>query len=60
MRTDLETLTRVWLGDVPWARALATGALEVSGDPDAVRALPGWLGVSAFAAVARAPVGLPR
>lgn len=58
--TDPGTLTRIWLGQVAWARAVADGAVQVAGDPVAVRALPRWLGVSSFAAVQRAPVALPR
>ncbi len=60
VRTDPATLTRVWLGELSWARAVRADALTLTGDADAASALPGWLGLSPFAAVPRAAVGLPR
>lgn len=58
--TDAETLTRIWLGELPWAQAREDGVLRLHGDAAAVRALPGWLGVSPFAAVPRAAEPLSR
>lgn len=58
--TDVRTLTRVWLGQVTWADALRAGQLAVHGESNARRGLPGWLGVSRFAAVPAAAAPLPR
>jgi DNA-binding HxlR family transcriptional regulator len=60
LETEVPVLTRIWLGDVSWSAALRGEQLRLTGDGAACRALPGWLGVSAFAAVERAPVSLPR
>lgn len=51
--TDLRTLTAVWRGSLSWREALRSGAIEISGTPGARRAVPRWLGVSAFATVPR-------
>jgi DNA-binding HxlR family transcriptional regulator len=59
VEADVQTLTRVWLGDLGWADALDADALAITGDVVACRALPHWLGVSRFAAVERA-TPLPR
>lgn len=58
--TDVSTLTRIWMGDLGWSAALRDGLLHLVGDVTACRALPGWLDVSPFAAVDRAPVPLAR
>jgi DNA-binding HxlR family transcriptional regulator len=60
MDTEVPVLTRVWMGDLTWSAALRDERLRLSGDGPACRALPGWLGVSSFAAVERATVPLPR
>lgn len=50
---SLGTLSRVWLGELAWERAVAAGQLRVEG-PEAVRrAMPTWLKLSSFAAVER-------
>jgi len=51
--TDLRTLTAVWHGSLSWREGLRSGAIEISGTPEARRAVPRWLGVSSFAAVPR-------
>ena len=43
LRTDVRTLYRVWLGKEGLRDALSSGAIALSGDPEAVRAFPGWL-----------------
>lgn len=53
VETDLRGLTNVWRGDLGWREALRSNAVNLSGTPEACRAVPGWLGVSAFAAVPR-------
>ena len=60
VQTDPATLTRIWLGDVAWTRAIRDEALRVTGDADAARALPDWLDASPYATVQRAPMSLPR
>ena len=52
---DLQTLTAVWMGDVPMAEALRSGAVRVDGPPSLVRAFPTWLELSSFARVKRMP-----
>ncbi|MFQ1003057.1 winged helix-turn-helix transcriptional regulator [Modestobacter sp. SSW1-42] len=58
--TDPATLTRVWLGELSWAAAAGTGGVVLHGDSTVVRALPGWLGTSPFAAVPLGTPPLPR
>ena len=60
VQTDPATLTRIWLGDMPWTRAIREEAVRLTGDVKAARALPDWLGASPYAAVQRAPESLPR
>lgn len=50
---DLRDVVHLWRGDVPWAQALRAGTVTVSGSRAACRALPTWLRLSPFAAVAR-------
>lgn len=50
-RTDLKTLTQVWLGDVSLRTAQATGRLQVNGAASYTRHLSKWLVLSAFAGV---------
>lgn len=57
VRGELRAVTRVWLGDVPWSRAVRSGALEVIGPARARRDVPRWLKLSPFAGV---PRPLPR
>ncbi|MGW3811470.1 winged helix-turn-helix transcriptional regulator [Micromonospora sp. NPDC005113] len=60
LETEVETLTRIWMGDMSWSAALRGGSLSLKGESAACRALQGWLDVSPFAAVERAAVPLPR
>lgn len=50
---DLQTLTKVWRGDVTWSESLRSGDLVVDGQPSGRRALPRWLKLSSFASVPR-------
>lgn len=50
---SLGTLTRIWRGDQSWTEALRSGAVELTGPADVRRAVPGWLGQSPLAAIAR-------
>lgn len=43
LRTDLRTLTEVWLGTRDMRRCLARGAIQVSGDRALESSLPQWL-----------------
>lgn len=52
LRSDVRTLTDVWMGNMSWAAALRAGTLRVSGgSPDLRRAFPRWLRLNAFAGV---------
>lgn len=44
LETPLRTLARLWMGDDDWAAALARGDVRLSGPPDLVARLPGWIG----------------
>jgi DNA-binding HxlR family transcriptional regulator len=41
--TDLRTLTRVWMGDIPVRTAIASGAIELSGSREIRRRFERWL-----------------
>jgi DNA-binding HxlR family transcriptional regulator len=51
---EAEALTRVYLGQVEFIRAVKAGDIEISGAPRHRRGLGEWLGVSRFATAARA------
>jgi len=55
--TDLCTLTRVWLGDLPLRKAIASGAIELHGRRDLRQKFEGWFNLSPFAKRAK-PVRL--
>ena len=50
---DLETLTRVWMGDIAWNAALRDGSIRLSGPSALRKAFPSWLKLSSFAGVPR-------
>lgn len=53
VRTDLATMTGVWMGHWPFAEALRRGDVQMRGPERLRRAFPGWLGLSLFAGVDR-------
>jgi len=53
VRADLETLTRVYLGELELTAAWATGLVEVDGPRELVRSMAEWFPVSGFAPHAR-------
>lgn len=53
LRTDVRTLTNVWMGSATWGAALHAGTLAMTGDPEICRAFPRWLKLSVFARVER-------
>lgn len=55
----LRDMVRVWRGDVSWAEALRSGAVDVDGLAARRRALPRWFVPSRFASVPRAAEYLP-
>jgi DNA-binding HxlR family transcriptional regulator len=55
VRSDVRTLTDVWLGDVSITQALQEGVLRLGGTPALRRAFPEWLGLSLFAGMIRQP-----
>jgi DNA-binding HxlR family transcriptional regulator len=50
---DLATMAKVWLGDIEFSQALASGKLKLTGSRDLVKAFPSWLMLSHFAKVPR-------
>ena len=44
IRCPLKTMTQIWLGDLTVTRAKREGLLEVRGNSDLNRKMPGWLG----------------
>jgi hypothetical protein len=48
IETDLRTLTLIWCGDLIWAQAPRSGALDLHGPAQARRAVPRRLKLSAF------------
>lgn len=53
VRTDVATMTGVWLGDFRFADVLRRGDVELQGATDVRRSFPEWLGLSIFAGVER-------
>jgi hypothetical protein len=52
--TTLQTMTRVWMGDLSIDTVLRSGALTIVGPRDLRRCLGGWLRLSPYAPVADA------
>lgn len=55
IEASLETLTRVWVGEVAWAQAVRGGSLRTIATEGVRRQVPRWLKLSAFAGVSRPP-----
>jgi DNA-binding HxlR family transcriptional regulator len=49
---DIGEFMRIWAGRSTWKDAMATGALQISGPRELVRAFPSWFALSPFAASA--------
>jgi hypothetical protein len=49
--TDLRTMTRVWMGDIPLRIALGSGGIELEGSRDFRQRFEQWLGLSGFAGI---------
>ncbi len=59
IEASLEALTRVWVGEMPWDRAVRSGSIRTIA-PDHVRdQVPHWLKLSAYADVPRAAKAAP-
>lgn len=56
VRTDVRTMTGIWMGDFRFAEALRRGEVELEGPSRLRRSFPEWLGLSLFAGV-EAPRG---
>ncbi|MDX1632706.1 MAG: winged helix-turn-helix transcriptional regulator [Thermoanaerobaculia bacterium] len=56
VQCDVETMVRIWLGDLDLASAMAEGRLELEGPEDLRRRFSDWLGLSMFAEVRRSRV----
>ena len=53
VEADLAAFASIWLGDLPMAAALRTGAVQLTGSRSLVHAFPTWLLLSRFAPVER-------
>lgn len=53
MTSDLETMTRVWMGDVPLGETLRAGQIELHGSASLRRSIKSWFALSGFAHVKR-------
>lgn len=53
VRSDLETFTKAWLGDIGLRRAFRNDTIEVRGRPDLRKEFPEWLGLNMFAEFGR-------
>lgn len=53
VRANLRELTKVWLGDITWSRAVRDGSIELEGPARMRREFPNWLKLSGFAEVER-------
>jgi len=53
VETDSRTVTLVWYGDLPLARALADGAIELHGPRRLCEAFPSWLQLNMLAELPR-------
>jgi DNA-binding HxlR family transcriptional regulator len=51
--TKLETMVRIWRGDMAWSAALAGGLVDIQGPERLRRAVPSWFTLSNFATVPR-------
>jgi hypothetical protein len=49
--SDLETMARVWMGDVSVKKAIETGGLELAGSHEFRQRFEQWLGLSRFASI---------
>jgi DNA-binding HxlR family transcriptional regulator len=49
--SDLETMARVWMGDVSVKKAIETGRLELTGRREFRQRFEQWLGLSRFASI---------
>jgi len=56
IRADVETLTRVWLGDIGLRRAIKRDAVWIGGPKHLRQQIPEWLGLSMFAGIPRSDV----
>jgi len=51
--TDLRTLTRVWCGDLPLRKTIASGAIDLHGSRDLRQRFERWFALSHFAGIKR-------
>lgn len=53
VRSDVETFTKVWLGDIGLRKAFSENTIEVRGRPELRKQFPDWLGLNMFAKFGR-------
>lgn len=51
--SQLEAMTRVWMGLIPFRAAVGAGQIKLTGDQRLAATFPSWLGLSPFAPVER-------
>lgn len=51
IRCEPLTLTQVFMGDLPIARAQASARLELAGDSQPIKSMPRWFGLMPFSSV---------
>ena len=49
--TDLKSLTRVWLGDLPIKGAISSGKIELDGSRTFCQCFEAWIGLNGFAGI---------
>lgn len=57
IQSDLETMTRVWMGDIEVPVALRSGAVKLDGSSSLRLSFQDWIGLSLFAHVEAEPIG---
>jgi DNA-binding HxlR family transcriptional regulator len=60
VRSDPKTLTAVWVGDLELGAALRSGAIELEGRRQLVRAFANWFGLHPLFATVERPASRPR
>ncbi len=54
VQTRLETMTRIWMGDISVSKARREKLLNVSGNSEFKNSMPSWLGYSQLVGIAPA------
>lgn len=60
VRSDPQTLTAVWVGDLGLSAALSRRSIELEGPRQLVRSFPKWFGLHPLYATVEHPASRPR